>query len=908
MNRIPGLKRLMRVDRDGAGVDRAVNDELEFHFDMTVRDLVKNGMTPDEARREAQRRFGDVERTRERLATIDRSRTTQERRAEWWSAFAQDLRYALRGLRLKPGFAFVVVLTLGLGIGANSAMFGIVDRLLFRPPAYMVEPGRTHHIYFGRVVDGKDFVGNSAQYQRLLDLTRDSKTMEVLGAYSEGRRAIGLGEAAREVEIGALSASMWQLFDARPVIGRFFTAAEDREPDVSRVVVLSYGYWQSQYAGARDVVGKTIDIGPGKYTIIGVAPRGFAAVQMVTPSVFIPLTASAVDGFGAMWTKYHNTYNITWLEIFGRRKAGVSVEAATADLTTAYRKSYAAQVALAPRTTGIDIAKPRAVVGSVLDQRGPSPSADTKVAALLLGVASIVLLIACANVGNLLLARAFKRRREIAVRIALGVSRSRLTGQLLIESLLLALLGAGAGLAIAQWGGQILRATLLPQVEWENAFGDRRVLVFAAASALLAGLLTGLAPILQAGRSDVAAALKAGSREGAGQRSRLRTSLLVVQAALSVVLLVGAGLFVRSVQKIQSVHLGYDADRLLWVEPRLRGVKLDSAQHSALLHALVDRARANPAVENASVVLSVPFSMTYNDDIYVPGIDTAKIHRLGDLVIQGGSPSFFATAGTRIVRGRAFTAEDRAGAAPVVVVNEALAKGLWPNEDAIGKCIKVSADTAPCRAVVGISENVKFGAIGGEQPDLILHLPISQHGENQGSLFLRVRGIADTRSEAIRRDLQRAMPGSAYLNARPMNSVIAPETRSWRLGATMFAIFGGLALVLAAIGLYSVIAYSVTQRTHEMGVRIALGARVADVVTMIVRDALGVVILGVGIGVALALSAGHWLAPLLFQVSPKDPRVYFAVTAVLIGVAVIASWLPAVRASRVDPSTALRAD
>ena len=907
MNRIPGLKRLMHVDRDRAGVDRAVNDELEFHFDMTVRDLVKNGMTPDEARREAQRRFGDVERTRDRLATIDRSRTSQERRAEWWSAFAQDLRYALRGLRLKPGFAFVVVLTLGLGIGANSAMFGIVDRLLFRPPAYMIEPGRTHHIYFGRVVDGRDFVGNSAQYQRLLDLTRDSKSMEVLAAYAGARRAIGVGEAAHEVDVGALSASMWQLFDARPVVGRFFTAEEDREPDVTRVVVLSYGYWQSQYAGARDVVGKTMDIGPGKYTIIGVAPRGFAAVQMVTPSVFIPLTASAVDGF-AMWAKYRNTYNITWLEIYGRRKAGVSIEAATADLTSAYRRSYAAQVALAPRATAIDIAKPRAVVGSVLDERGPSPSADTKVAALLLGVASIVLLIACANVGNLLLARAFKRRREIAVRIALGVSRSRLASQLLIESLLLALLGAGAGLAIAQWGGQILRATLMPQVEWENALGDRRVLLFAAASALIAGLLTGLAPILQAGRSDVAAALKAGSREGAGQRSRLRTSLLVVQAALSVVLLVGAGLFVRSVQKIQSVHLGYDADRLVWVEPRLRGVKLDSAQQAALLHALVDRARANPAVENASVVLSVPFSMTYNDDIYVPDIDTAKIRRLGDFIMQGASPSYFATAGTRIVRGRGFTPEDRAGAAPVVVVNDAMAKALWPNEDAIGKCIKVGADTAPCRAVVGVAENIKFSAIGGEQPDLMFHLPISQHGENQGTLFLRVRGNATTQSEAIRRDLQRVMPGSAYLLARPLSSVLAPETRSWRLGATMFAIFGGLALVLAAIGLYSVIAYSVTQRTHEMGVRIALGARVADVVTMIVRDALAVVILGVGIGVGLALSAGHWLAPLLFQVSPKDPRVYGAVTAVLIGVAVVASWLPAVRASRVDPSTALRAD
>jgi predicted permease len=496
----------------------------------------------------------------------------------------------------------------------------------------------------------------------------------------------------------------------------------------------------------------------------------------------------------------------------------------------------------------------------------------------------------------------------MAVRIALGVSRSRLIGQLLIESLLLALFGAGAGLAIAQWGGQILRATLMPQVEWGNAFADRRVLAFAALSSLVAGLLTGLAPILQSGRTDVASALKAGGRDGAGQRSRIRTSLLVVQAALSVVLLVGAGLFVRSVHQVQAVHLGYDADRLVWVEPRLRGLKLDSAQNAGVMHSLLERARANPAVENASVVLSVPFSMTYNDELFVPGIDTAKINRLGDLVMQGASPSYFTTAGTRIVRGRGFTAEDRAGAAPVVVLNEALAKALWPNENAIGKCVKVGADTAPCRAVVGISENVKFGAIGGEQPDLIFHVPMAQVAENQGTLFLRVRGNASAQSEAIRRDLQRVMPGSAYLLARPLANVLAPETRSWRLGATMFAIFGGLALVLAAIGLYSVIAYSVTQRTHEMGVRIALGARVADVVTMIVRDALGVVLLGVAIGLGLALSAGHWLAPLLYQVSPKDPRVYGAVTAVLIGVAVIASWLPAMRASRVDPSTALRAD
>jgi hypothetical protein len=694
MTRIPGLKRLVHVDRDRAGVDRAVNDELEFHFDMTVRDLVKNGMTPDDARREARRRFGDVELTRERLTTIDRSRTDQERRAEWWSVLGQDLRYALRGLRLKPGFALVIVLTLGLGIGANSAMFGIVDRLLFRPPAYMIEPGRTHHIYFGACRRWKDFVGNSAQYQRLLDLTRESKTMEVLGAYAEARRAIGVGEAARELEIGALSASLWQLFDARPVVGRFFTADEDREPDVTRVVVLSYGYWQSQYAGARDVVGKSMDIGPGKYTIIGVAPRGFAAVQMVTPSVFIPLTASAVDGFSAMWAKYHNTYNITWLEIFGRRKAGVSVEAATADLTAAYRQSYAAQVAIAPRTTPIDVAKPRAVVGSVLD-RARAVSVGRHESR---GVASRRCVDRAAHrlrerrqssFGSGVQAAARDRRAHRTRREPVASHRSTSHRELL----------AGSPRRRCGCGDRAMgRSGIARHVDAASRMGKRArrpACVGIRRIELAGGGLAHRACANSSVRPYRCRRLRSRPDHAMapGQRSRLRTSLLVVQAALSVMLLVGAGLFVRSVQKIQAVHLGYDADRLVWIEPRLRGVKLDSAQHAALLHALVDRARANPAVENASVVLSVPFSMNYNDDIFVPGIDTAKIHRLGDIVMQAGSASFFPTTGTRIVRGRGFAAEDRAGAAPVVVVNEALAKGLWPNEDAIGKCIRVGADT-----------------------------------------------------------------------------------------------------------------------------------------------------------------------------------------------------------------------
>jgi hypothetical protein len=371
--------RLFGIDRTRSGVERAVDDELRFHFDMTVRELMAGGMNADEARREAERRFGDVGQVRDRLAHIDRQRVGQERRAEWWSGFSQDLRYAIRGMLLQPGFAAVIVLALALGIGANATMFGIVDRLLFRPPAFLVAPERTHHLYFQRTIDGSVFTGNSAQYQRFLDLTESATTTDVIGAFSTRRTAVGIGEDTRELTLGAMSASLWQMFDARPVIGRFFTAEEDRDIGGANVVVLSYGYWQSKYAGSDSVLGKAMQIGPATYTIIGVAPRGFAATQLLTPSAFTPIAVATQD-FGEMWKRYRTTYNITWLEVFARSKPGVTAEAMTADLTSAYRRSYEKQVSIQPRTTPIAIAQPRVVLYPVFEERGPEPSADTKVA------------------------------------------------------------------------------------------------------------------------------------------------------------------------------------------------------------------------------------------------------------------------------------------------------------------------------------------------------------------------------------------------------------------------------------------------------------------------------------------------------------------------------------------------
>jgi putative ABC transport system permease protein len=905
MTRERGIRRLLHIQRDGASIDRAVDDELQFHFDMTVRELMAGGMKSDDAQREAERRFGDVQRTRERLATIDRSRVGRERRVEWWSAFAQDMRYALRGLRKKPGFALAVIVTLGLGIGANATMFSIVDRLLFRPPAFLSSPDRATRLYLARMGRSEELVTSFVGYRVYLDLKEASTSFDLMTPFTVNSVAIGSGNATREMNVGMSGAEMWKMFDAKPVIGRFFTEAEDTPTNPTNVVVLSFAFWQTQFGGRNDALGAKLDIGAAKYTVVGVAPEGFTGFSTVPVVAFVPFSAAATAAGMSSDEPWYSTYRMSWFEVFARRKAGVIAAAASSDLTKAFVRSYTRQREKAPRMLSLERAKPHAIAGPVLVDRGPNERKEAKVATWLIGVAGIVLLIACANVANLMLARALRRRREIAVRVALGVSRSRLMMQLITESLLLSLLGAVAGIAVAQWGGRLLGVTLLSDNNpLPSAFADARLLLFSIGLAILSGLTTGLAPVFHAGREDVAAALKAGAREGTVQRSRLRIGLLITQAALSVVLLVGAGLFVRSLMNVQGLRLGYDGDRLLWVDIEERGVQFDSVQNVNLRRELLARARAIPSVEHAANGLTVPFWSTWNFNIFVPGIDS--VSRIGNFNLQAGSADFFQTMGTRIVRGRGFAAEDRAQSPLVMVVGEAMAKKLWPGQDPIGKCVKMNADTAPCRTVVGVAEDVRRSAIG--EVDLHYYMPITQFHQSGGGVFVRTRGRAADAAEEVRRTLQQTMPGTSYVTVTPLSKVIAPQIRSWKMGATLFAAFGALALVLAAIGLYSVIAYNVTQRTHEMGVRVALGAQARDVVSLIVREGLWIVIPGVVLGTIVALVASRWIAPLLFNVSPKDPPVLAAVITTLLGVAVLASWVPAQRASRVDPNEALRSD
>jgi putative ABC transport system permease protein len=823
----------------------------------------------------------------------------------------QDFRYAARGLRNKPGFTAAVVLTLGLGIGANAAMFGIVDRLLFRAPSHMLEPDRVHRVYLVRTFDGKETFSSYFHYTRYEDLKRWTTSFDVAAAVSENDAAVGVGENAREMRIAAVSASFFKLFDAPPVVGRYFIPAEDTTPTGAAVVVLSNAFWQTRYGGKADAVGQVLKISKTDYTIIGVAPEDFAGVTRDRlPVVFIPITTYAANEF--TWNpkdlgNWYQKYNISWMQMLARRKPGVTQTAADADLTNAFKRSYAKNKEMSPGLTPAELTKPHALAGSVLAARGPQPSETSKVATWVAGVAAIVLLIAAANVANLLLARALRRRREVAVRLALGVSRARLLSQLMTESVLLAALGGVLGMIIAQSGGKLLRSQFSSSTDSVPVLGDVRTLLFAGIAVVVVGLLTGLAPALQSTKADLTDALKSGSREGTYHKSRTRTVLLVLQGAMSVILLVGAGLFVRSLNNVQGLRMGYDVNKLAWVGVEERAEKMTDAEKGALRDRLADAARGLQGVENASRAVTVPFWMTWDEGITVPGHDTAKLNRFS-WRIQGATPQYLSTMGTRLLTGRFIESHDQEKSAKVMVVSESMAKYLWPGKNAVGQCVKVGSDTVPCTEVVGVAEDIRADDDFARDKLMYYYRPLPQAQPTGGGLFVRTSGEARKQTEAIRRQLQALMPGSSYVTVTPMSQIMAPTIRSWRLGATMFVAFGGLALVLAAIGLYSVIAYNVAQRTHELGVRVAFGAQVPDVVRLVLSEGLRLSLFGVVIGGAIAFYAAKWVKPLLFNVDARDPAVFGLVIAMLLVVATLATLVPALRAARVDPNVALRSD
>ena len=818
----------------------------------------------------------------------------------------QDLRYAARSLARTPVLAVAAVLTLGIGIGANSAMFGVVDRLFFRPPALVKDPSRVRAVDF--TVTSRTFGTYTAPlgtYPRLVDFQRRAHSFAGVAAYAGHQFSLGTGEGAQKVDAILVSAQFFTVAGIRPVLGRFFSDSENSAAQAAHVAVISSEFWRRQFGGAASVLGTTLQLGRSLYTIVGIAPPKFGWFEMHVPDVWMPMGAAAPE---ALWGHVLTCDGCFWFGgVVGRLAPNVTVAQAAAEATALYRNYVPAQGK--PQDSDSTATARLSSLNQAMVGEGPTGPLSIWLAA----VCGIVLLIACANVANLLLARAVQRRREIALRVALGSSRGRLIRQLFVESALLAVLGGAAAVLVAMWAGPVLRAAIISQANAADAV-DTRMLIFTAAGALVTAVLAGVAPALHAITPDISGALKSGAREGHFQRSFTRTGLLVGQVALTLVLLTGAGLFVATLRHVQGLRLGFDADRLIVASVDLDGMGLKKPAILDMYRRIQNRVAQVPGVTSASLSIGTPFQSSWAIGLKVPGRDSLPSVKTGGPYIDAVTPEYFRTMGTAIRQGRSFTDADTWGAEHVAIVNETFAKMVWPGESALGKCLLIGGDeekkqTPACTLVVGVAEDSRRSDVR-EETNLQYYVPLAQSdslfSDGPSSLLVRTVGASRDYEANVRRAVQATDPSLPFPSVSPMPQLFANRLRPWRLGSSLFSLFGGLGLLLSAIGLYGVLSYMVSQRTSELGIRVALGAARRDLLTMIVSQGLKVTAIGLAIGVVGSLVAGKALNSLLYGVSPHDPVVLTLVTVVLVLVATLASYFPALRATRVDPMVALR--
>ena len=808
-----------------------------------------------------------------------------------------DLRYAVLTLLRSPGFTIAAVLCFALGIGANTVMFGVVDTLLLRPPAGVREPGRLARLYFTEHLRRGDATWNATSYPAYAHLRDDVPGFAGVTAYFADSLSVGPASEAEKIPAAMVTGTYFRTLGVAPVLGRFF-GPDDDVPGGPPVAVLSYGYWRSRFGGDSGAIGRTLWVGGSPHAVVAVAPRGFIGPDLAPVDLWVPLAVAAPRLFApdALTSK-----DDIWLQVLARLDAGTDPRQAAVEATAVYRREGA--------RGGWATAEGRVALWPIQGDRGPESSRAARVSTWLAIVAALVLLIACANVANLLLVRGTRRRREIAVRLALGAGCTRLARQLLAESLVLAGLGAGAGLLVAVWGAPIVRRLTLPADAAAGSVLDARVLAFTAAVAVAVGLLSGLVPALRAGRLDLGPSLKTGQREGMQQRSGIRTGLLVAQVAVTLVLMVGAGLFVRSLRNVLDVNLGLDTRRVLAVSLDFRGARLTQGEIAATQWRLLERARSYPGVENAAAAMGGSFgSWSFGAKVTVPGRDSIPALVTMSPYLNAVTPSFFATTGTRIVRGRGLTAADGVPRFGVAVIGETMARLVWPNEDPLGQCFVFDVGKH-CTRVVGVAADVHRQEIV-EEPQLQFYVPLAQ-GDAQAMpsvLYLRTAGDARSLAPGVRRDLQRLSGDGIAVSVTPIENLVDTQLQPWRLGAAMCGAFGALALALAAFGLYAVLAYAVSQRRQEMGVRLALGAESRDLARLVIGHGLRVAAAGVAVGLAAALALGRLVTSLLYGVSPRDPLSLLLAALAVIGVAALASWLPARRAARSDPMEALRSE
>jgi predicted permease len=878
-------------------IERELDDEIRSHLAMEVEENLENGMQLDEARHAANRAFGNV------TLAKDDSRGAWIYR--WIDDLAKDIRFAVRMLLKNRGFSAVAVLSLALGFGLNTTIFTVVNAVLLNP----VPVRDVSRLVQLDTIDTKTHVTQANQaklgmsFPNFEDYRRQNEVFTGLAGWFQPALTWSGGAEPKQVQGFMVSANYFDVLGINPAAGRFFLPDEDTKLNSNNVVVISYALWTDKFGADPAAIGRSMILNAMPYTIIGVAPRGFKGTVSLASSeqVWIPtsMRKQVLAGFDAAFFDDRRYLTMT---LFGRLKPGVSVPQAEASLKTiASRLEAEFPKDNAGRSVALSSLS-EAAVG--INNRAQF----TLAGATMLGAVGLVLLIACANLANLLLAQAARREKEMTVRAALGAGRGRLLRQLLTESTLLSLAGAAVGLAIAYWGRGVLwsyRPSFIEQNDVVLAL-DSHVLLFTLGIALLTGALFGAVPAIKASAPDLADALKAGGRgNSVGWRANPGRSLLVVfETALALVALIGAGLFVRSQQNAQRIDPGFESEKLFMMAFNLGALHYNEGQAQQFYRAAAERAAASPGVQSATIASNFPVGGGLLRTVFPEGQDEASGYRGTLTLLDSVTPTFFETLRIPLVRGRIFTDNDRQDTLPVAVVNEAMAKRFWPNDDALGKRFHFFGDTQ-LREIVGIVKNTVVIQIG-EDPQPLIYLPITQNYAAFATLQVRTTGKPEGSISAVRDAVQSLDPSLAITNVQTVHEMMDQGLWAPRMAAALLTLFGALALVLAAIGVYGVLSYSVNQQRQEIGIRRALGAQGGDVLRLVAGQGLRLAVAGLVLGLLLAFGFTRALASLLYGVRATDAWTFGGVTAILLAVALLACYIPARRATHVDPLVALR--
>jgi predicted permease len=868
-------------------LERELQAELENHLELLTEENMRRGLGPEEARYAAQRSLGGIEQAKEAFR--------DEAGFRWLRSLGHDLRYALRLLRRNSGFTAVAVLSLALGVGANTAVFSIFNYAILRPLP-VSHPEQLVTITHGNKNSSPDQYDANISYPQYLELRDHNPVFSGVTAFWAAAVLYGRGAHSQSVPDYEVSTDYFAVIGVKPFLGRFFAANEGRVLNGDPVVVVGYNFWNSVLGGNPNILGKTIPLSGHPFTVIGVAPEGFIGTERILAvDLWVPVTDHGLLNPGSDTADWISSKRNRSFWNVARLRPGVTPGSARA-WTENWGASQATQDPIY-RDLRYGVAPPGLLSPAFR-------SAITTFSVMLLGVVTLVLLLACANIANLLLARGVERRRELAIRLAIGGSRARLFQQLLAHSLLLSFLGGAAGLLLALWLDHVL-LSLRPMIALPLDFDlsvDWRTLSFAILVSLLTAILCGLIPALQAVHADPAPALKSAVSLGEPRRYLLKHVLVAAQAALSLLALVAAVLMVRSLWRVQGMGPGFDARHVLAVTFDLGQQGYSEKQVRNFQASLSREAAHLPGVQAATLSGYIPLSNTDESDTQ---IQTAVHPKALVATITPIAPHYFQTMGISLLDGRDFDSTDQENSEQVVILNNFLARELWPGQNAIGKAAYFDGNPQHSCRVIGVAADSKYETLG-EGPAGFVYRPATQYYSPHINLVLRTAGPPLAYADAVRKLVAELDPDLAITSVRPMGDFVNVALLPARMAAILLGSLGLLALALAAIGIYGVVSYAVNQRTREIGIRMALGAPTGNVLTMLIRQGVTPALLGLGLGFVAALAAVGVLGAFLYGISPRDPVTFASSVLLLLVVALFAAYVPARRASRVDPAAALR--